>query len=93
MLNLPVLSVMWLQDAVRCGEERTMSETRERLGQGFAVLQRLDRRRLDTKTPKLGYNAEHLIIARELGELEADILQDPGALEAHLFRLRRKPMA
>ncbi len=53
------------------------------------MLQRLDKRRLDTKSPKLGYNAEHLIIARELSELENDILQDPGALEAHLVRLRR----
>ena len=67
-----------------------MSEISERLGKGFAVLGRLDKRRLDTKSPKLGYNAEHLIIARELSELEADILQDPGALEAHLGRRRRK---
>jgi hypothetical protein len=78
-----------LQDETRCLEDGTMSEIRERLGKGVAVLQRLDKRRLDTKSPKLGYNAEHLIIARELSELENDILQDPGALEAHLVRLRR----
>ena len=67
-----------------------MSENRERLGKGFAALQRLDKRRLETRSPKLGYNAEHLIIARELSDLEADILADPGALETHFVRLRRK---
>jgi hypothetical protein len=67
-----------------------MSEIRERLGMGFAALLRLDKRRVETKSPKLGYNAEHLIIARELSDLEADILQDPGALEVHFVRQRRK---
>ena len=71
-------------------EEMKMSEIRERLGKGFAALQRLDKRRLETRSPKLGYNAEHLIIARELSDLEADILQDPGALVAHFVRPRRK---
>jgi hypothetical protein len=90
MLTLPIPAVMWFQDETRRLEDGTMSEIRERLGKGFAVLQRLDKRRLDTKSPKLGYNAEHLIIARELSELEADIFQDPGALEAHFVRPRRK---
>jgi hypothetical protein len=81
---------MWFQDETRRLEEMTMSEIRERLGKGFAALQRLDKRRLETKSPKLGYNAEHLIIAQELSDLEADILQDPGALEAHFVRPRRK---
>ena len=67
-----------------------MSESKERLERGFAILQLLERRRLDTRTPLLGYNAEHLIIARELSELEADILREPGALESQLVRVRRK---
>jgi hypothetical protein len=67
-----------------------MSEIGERLEKGFGVLQRLERRRLDTRTPQLGYNAEYLIIAAELRQLEADILQDPGALESQLVRVRRK---
>ena len=68
-----------------------MNEIKERLEKGAHVLQRLERRRQDTNIPQLGYNAEYLIIAWELRELEADILQDPGALESHLVRLPRKP--
>ena len=67
-----------------------MSEIRERLEKGFGVLQRLERRRLDTHSPQLGYNAEYLIIAAELHQLEADILHDPGALEPQLVRVRRQ---
>ena len=66
-----------------------MSEITERLEKGFGVLQRLERRRLDTRTPELGRNAEYLIIATELRQLEVDILHDPGALESQLVRVRR----
>jgi hypothetical protein len=67
-----------------------MHEIKERLEEGVRLLQSLEMRRLDTRTPLLGYNAEYLIIARELRQLEADILQDPGALESQLVRIRRK---
>ena len=65
-------------------------ETKERLERGNALLLNLDRRRLETRSPQLGYNAEYLVIAAELRQLEADILRDPGALAAQLVRVDRK---
>ncbi|MBZ5727273.1 MAG: hypothetical protein LAP87_20025 [Acidobacteriia bacterium] len=68
-----------------------MSEVRQRLEEGVAVLARLEQRRRDTGTPRLGFGTEFLIIARELEQLEHDILNDPGALEPQLHRLRQDP--
>ncbi len=70
-----------------------MSETKQRLEKGVAVLARLEKKRLDTRTPQLGYDTEFLIIARELEQLEHDILRDPGALESHLLRQPESPAA
>jgi hypothetical protein len=67
-----------------------MHEIKERLERGFGLLQSLEKRRLDTRTPLLGYNVEYLVIDRELRQLEADILREPGALESQLVRVRRK---
>jgi hypothetical protein len=67
-----------------------MDETAARLEQGAAILNGLTRRREETATPHLGVDREFEIIMRELCELEADILRDPGPL-AHLFvRTRRR---
>jgi hypothetical protein len=51
-----------------------MENLRERLERGVAILDRLDRRRQETKSPLWGYNTEYLVIARELRQLEADLL-------------------
>jgi hypothetical protein len=67
-----------------------MSDIKLRLERGVAVLDQLEQRRRDTRTPLWGHNAERLIIARELQEIEDDILRDPGALESQLVRIRRK---
>jgi hypothetical protein len=61
-----------------------MNDIKTRLEKGAAVLQRLERRRRETRSPLLGYNAEFLIIAKELRQLEADIFRDPGALASRL---------
>lgn len=67
-----------------------MSNIRERLKRGAAILEQLDKKRAETRTPALGYDTEFLVIYRELRELESDIVADPGALEGQLVRVRRK---
>jgi hypothetical protein len=68
-----------------------MNDIKARLEKGVAALQSLERRRRETRSPLLGYNAEFLIIAAELRQLEADIFSDPGALELRLAREIPKP--
>jgi hypothetical protein len=70
-----------------------MSEIRHRLQEGAAILEQLERRRIETRTPALGYDTEFLIVYRELRELEAEIVADPGALESRLAPIRRKRLS
>lgn len=67
-----------------------MSNIQERLEKGMAVLRELEQKRLDTYSPRLGYDTEFEIITRELCELEEDIARDPGALAPQPVRVRRK---
>ena len=68
---------------------RTMSNIVDRLIKGAAVLQRLEKMRLETGTPRWGYDTEYEVVNKELSELEDDILRDPGGLERQLVRVRR----
>jgi hypothetical protein len=61
---------------------------KERLRRGAAALERLDRKRRVAGTD-FGIAEECLIVARELRELEQDILRNPGPLKPHLGRLLR----
>jgi hypothetical protein len=61
---------------------------KERLRRGVQVLEELDRKR-QSREPDFGLAHECLIIARELRELEQDIVRDPGPLKPHLGRLLR----
>ena len=70
-----------------------MSDIKERLKLGAAILDQLEQKRSETRTPALGYDTEFLIVYRELRELENEILADPGALESQLVRVRRKRAA
>jgi hypothetical protein len=54
-----------------------MSTTRERLEKGVAMLDQLDQRRRETRSPRWGYDTEYLIISQELRQLENDTLCDP----------------
>lgn len=67
-----------------------MRSTKQRLEQGLALLQTIERKREETRTPSLGAHIEWSVIQRELDELERDILEDPGALEKFLVRIRRR---
>ena len=54
-----------------------MSTIRERLERGVAMLDQLDQRRRETRSPRWGYDTEYLIISQELRQLENDGLCDP----------------
>ena len=71
-------------------EAEIVSKIRKRLEKGVALLEQLDKQRLETCTPGLGYDAEFEIVTRELWELEEEILRDPGPLASQLVRVRRK---
>lgn len=66
-----------------------MRSVKERLEQSVATLGTLERRRQQMRTPTLGQDMEWSLIERELREIEEDILEDPGALEKFLIRIRR----
>ena len=53
-----------------------MSTIRERLEKGAAMLDRLDQRRRETRSPRWGYDTEYLIVSLELQQLENDVLRD-----------------
>jgi hypothetical protein len=55
-----------------------MSTIRERLEQGVAMLDQLDQKRRETRSPRWGYDTEFLIVSQELRQLENDILSDPA---------------
>ena len=64
-----------------------MTEIRERLKAGVAVLAELQQKRLETGDPRWGYDTEYAILVAELWDLEEDILQDPGALRYEVIRV------
>src|SRR5262249_10858289 len=55
-------------------EGDNMDNLRERLERGVAILNRLDQRRLETRSPLWGYNTEYLLIGRDLRQLKPDLL-------------------
>ncbi len=57
-----------------------MTSVHERLALGAELLTLIDRRRSEMDNPGIGLCIEQHILARELAELEAEILADPGAL-------------
>jgi hypothetical protein len=50
---------------------------RERLERGFAILEMIQRRRIQEGSPKLGWAIERAVVDRELRELEGDSLCGP----------------
>ena len=51
------------------------------------VLELLDRKRQESGDPCLGSAIERSLLQAHLGAIEADILEDPGALESMLVRV------
>jgi hypothetical protein len=59
-----------------------------RLAEAASTLDKIAETRMESHNPGFGENTERLLIARELAELERNILDDPGDLERFLVRLR-----
>jgi hypothetical protein len=66
-----------------------MSKAVEELRLYEAVLALIEQRRAETGDKSLGANIEELIIAAQFRDLEAEIMEDPGAFEPWLVRRRR----
>ena len=54
-----------------------MSAIKERLEKGVAILDRLDQKRRETRSPRWGYDTEYLIVSQELRQIENDVLNEP----------------
>ena len=67
-----------------------MSAIAQRLKEGAAALDRLDRMRALTRDRDFGRDDEYTILIMELWDLEEEILGDPGALEPMLVPVRRR---
>ena len=67
-----------------------MNSIAARLEQGAVLLEGFSRRREETANPRLGTDREFEIVMRELCEIEADILSDPGALAPLYVRAPRR---
>lgn len=68
--------------------ETVMRSTKDRLEQSAAVLDTLQRKREEMHAPAHGQDTEWSLIERELRDIEADILEDPGDLSRFLVRRR-----
>jgi hypothetical protein len=65
-----------------------MTQLQTRLADAAAVLDKIDTTRSESRNPGFGENTERLLIAREIAEIERNILEDPGDLERFLVRIR-----
>jgi hypothetical protein len=66
-----------------------MSNAVDRLKLGEAVLALIERKRAETGDEFLGASIERAVLDAQFQELEADILENPGAFEPWLIRRRR----
>ena len=66
-----------------------MSNGGDRLRLGEAVLALIEQKRTETGDESLGANIERAVLDSQFHELEADILENPGAFEPWLVRRRR----
>ena len=67
-----------------------MASQNDRLRLNAEILGLIERRRQETGDAALGANIERAILESEWRELERDIFDNPGALEAHLIPIRKR---
>jgi hypothetical protein len=65
-----------------------MSGMADRLELYGAILALIEQKRLETRDETLGASIEKLIVENQFQELEAEILENPGAFEPWLIRRR-----
>ena len=66
-----------------------MSSTSDRLELCEAILGLIGQKREETGDETLGLAIERAVLESQIKELETDILENPGAIEPWLIRLRR----
>jgi hypothetical protein len=66
-----------------------MSNTADRLELSEAILALIERKRAETGDESLGASIERVVLDTQFQELEAEILENPGAIEPWLIRRRR----
>jgi hypothetical protein len=66
-----------------------MSSAVDRLKLCEAVLALIEQKRAETGDETLGANIERVVIDTQFQEIEAEILENPGAIEPWLVRRRR----
>ncbi len=66
-----------------------MSNAVDRLRLCEAVLALIEQKRAETGDETLGANIERVVIDMQFQEIEAEILDNPGAIEPWLIRRRR----
>jgi hypothetical protein len=67
-----------------------MSNAVDRLKLCEAVLALIEQKRAETGDESLGANIEQVVLDGQFRELEAEILENPGAFEPWLVRRRRR---
>jgi hypothetical protein len=66
-----------------------MNNTAHRLQLFEAILDLIERKREETGDASLGLSIERAILETQMGDLEREILENPGAFEPWLVRSRR----
>ena len=66
-----------------------MSNATDRLNLGGAILALIEQKRAETGDESLGVSIEKVVLDTQFQELEADILENPGAIEPWLIRRRK----
>jgi len=66
-----------------------MSTTVDRMKLAEAVLALIEQKRAETGDEALGAGIERAVLESQFQELEAEILENPGAIEPWLIRRRR----
>ena len=66
-----------------------MSNAIDRLTLCEAILALIEKKRGETGDPSLGATIERVVLDTQFQELEAEIMENPGAIEPWLIRRRR----
>jgi hypothetical protein len=67
-----------------------MSNATDRIKLGEAILALIEQKRTETGDESLGANIERAVVETQFQELEAEILENPGAIEPWLIKRRRR---
>src|SRR5215831_8790535 len=91
--DMTALESQWNIPAFFCVDsvkgEGVMSNAADRLSLCEAVLVLIEQKRAETDDECLGMAIERVVLDMQFRELEADIMENPGAFEPWLIRRRR----